>query len=250
SENRGARTDSPAAAADGARVIFICVRGDDEVRAVTFGPNGLFKAVAPGAVLVDHTTGSEILAREMAAIAHGRGFGVIDAPLAGGAANARQGSLVIMAGGLAEHFSTVEPLLGLYARLVRHVGPSGSGQLMKMANQICITGMIQAIAEALAFVDRHDLDRTNALDVLRGGSAHSRQLDMRGNAMLTGDYRGTGTSSLLLKDLTVALDVARARGLFLPVAEIVAGLFKRLEAAGHGESDAASLISLLTSRAS
>ena len=241
----GVAATTPADAARGLDLALLCVGGDEDVRAVTLGPDGVFSGLARGGIVVDHTTTSAALARELAAEANARGLGFVDAPVAGGVHGARQGRLSVMAGGEPTHFTRVEPVLRCYAGELQHMGPPGAGQLTKMANQICGTGIIQSLAEALAFAEAAGLDGEKVLATLGEGSASSWQLQRRGLAMLAKDFSAPGTIGLLDKDLGYCLAEAERLGIPLPVAQMVRDFYGEFVAAGRGEWDAAALIARL-----
>lgn len=244
----GSDAPTPAAAARHAEIALICVGGDEDVRAVMLGPDGVFAGLARGGSVVDHTTTSSALARELAAAARERGLGFVDAPVAGGVHGAKHGRLSVMAGGEPEDFARVESTLRCYAAELQHMGPSGSGQLAKMANQICGTGIIQSLAEALAFAEAAGLDGGKMLATLAEGSASSWQLQRRGPAMLAKDFSAPGTVGLLHKDLGYGLAEAERLGVALPVTAMVHGFYGEFVAAGRGSFDASALISRLAAR--
>src|SRR6185437_688311 len=175
----GNSAPSPAAAADGADLVFSCVGNDDDLRAVTLGRDGAFQALGRGAVFIDHTTASAGIARELHAAAKQRGAGALDAPVSGGQSGAENGTLTVMVGGDAADFDKAKPVIEAYARAVNLIGPSGSGQLTKMVNQICIGGLIEGLAEALHFARRAGLDVCRVIDTLAKGAAKSWQMDNR-----------------------------------------------------------------------
>jgi 3-hydroxyisobutyrate dehydrogenase len=242
----GGRTAAtPAEAARGAAVVCVCSGDDCDLRAVVAGEQGALSGMGPGAVLVDHTTVSAELTRELAATAAARGVAWLDAPVSGGEAGAEQGRLAVMAGGDAAAFERARPVLEAYARAITHVGPTGAGQLTKMVNQICLAGLIQALAEALRFAERAGLDGELVLEVISQGAAQSWQMDHRARTMLAGKFDFGFAVDLMRKDLRIALAEARANGAQLPVTALVDQLYARLQAAGHGRSDTSSLIALL-----
>jgi 3-hydroxyisobutyrate dehydrogenase-like beta-hydroxyacid dehydrogenase len=198
-----------------------------------------------GAVLIDHTTVSPEVTRELAALAAARRVAWLDAPVSGGQAGAEQGKLTIMVGGDPGPFEAARPLLEAYARAVAHMGPTGAGQLAKLVNQICLAGLIEALAEALRFAERAGLDAERVLEVISQGAAQSWQMDNRARTMLAGKFDFGFAVDWMRKDLRIALAEARQNGAQLPVTALVDQLYARLQAAGHGRSDTSSLIALL-----
>lgn len=200
---------TPAAAAAGQDMVFICVGNDDDLRAVVSGPHGVLSAVSAGAVIVDHTTASANVARELAAKAAEQGVCFLDAPVSGGQAGAEKGQLTIMLGGEESAYQQVSPVLGAYARMQRLMGPVGSGQLTKMVNQVCIAGLLQGLSEALHFAQQAGLDGEAAMAVISQGAAQSWQLDNRHQSMLAGEFDFGFAVDWMRKDLAIVLDEAR-----------------------------------------
>jgi 3-hydroxyisobutyrate dehydrogenase len=242
----GRAATSPAAAAEGAEVVFSCVGNDDDLRAVTLGAGGAFEALTSGALHVDHSTTSAVVARELAARARLQGAGFIDAPVSGGQSGAERGALTCMCGGDPADYARVEPLLAAYARTARLLGPSGAGQLTKMVNQTCIAGLLQGLAEGLAFGQRAGLDMPAVLAVIGQGAAQSWQMDNRAPTMLEGRFDFGFAVDWMRKDLGIVLDEARRNGARLPVAALVDQFYGELQAHGMRRADTSSLISLLT----
>jgi 3-hydroxyisobutyrate dehydrogenase-like beta-hydroxyacid dehydrogenase len=236
---------SPAEAARGAQLVLVCVGRDADVREVTLGPSGVLAGLAPGAVLVDHTTASAELARELEARARERGAGFLDAPVSGGQSGAEQGILTIMVGGEEAVFERTRPVLGCYARCVRRLGPAGSGQLAKMVNQICIAGVLEGLAEGLHFAEAAGLDAAAVIDVISQGAAQSWQMVNRHRTMLAGQFDHGFAVEWMRKDLGLALAEARANGAALPVAALVDQLYAEIEAMGGRRWDTSSLIERL-----
>jgi 3-hydroxyisobutyrate dehydrogenase len=245
-EHRGDTAATPALAASGAEQVFACVGGDDDVRAVTLGERGAFAGMQPGALFVDHTTASARLARELADAAARRDLGFLDAPVSGGQSGAKQGQLTVMVGGEPEPFERARPLIQSYAREVRLLGPSGSGQLAKMVNQICIAGLVQALAEGLHFAEAVGLDPVAVVDVISKGAAQSWQMDNRHRTMIAGEFDFGFAVDWMRKDLGFALDEARRNGASLPITAVVDQLYAELQAAGGGRLDTSSLIERLS----
>jgi 3-hydroxyisobutyrate dehydrogenase len=236
---------SPAEAAADADVVFACVGADADVREVALGANGAFAAMRRGAVFVDHTTASAGLARELDGAARERGLGFLDAPVSGGQAGAENATLTVMAGGDEASFARARPLLDAYARTVKRLGPAGSGQLAKMVNQICIAGLVEALAEGLHFARAAGLDAKAVVEVISRGAAQSWQMDERHQTMLEGHYDFGFAVQWMRKDLAMALAEARRVGAQLPVTALVDQLYAEVEAMGGSRWDTSSLLARL-----
>jgi 3-hydroxyisobutyrate dehydrogenase-like beta-hydroxyacid dehydrogenase len=241
-EYGGRAAGTPAAAAAGAEFVFACVGNDDDLRAVTTGPDGAFAGMAPGAILVDHTTASAEVARELHAQARDRGLHFVDAPVSGGQAGAVGGVLTVMCGGDPAPFDAMKPVAMAFARAVTLVGGPGSGQLAKMVNQTAIAGMVQALAEAIAFGERAGLDMKLVLDVIGKGAAQSWQMDHRGPTMIEDRFDFGFAVDWMRKDLGLVLDEARRNGASLPVTALVDQFYADLQAMGGRRWDTSSLI--------
>jgi 3-hydroxyisobutyrate dehydrogenase len=241
----GKSAPTPAAAAAGMELVMVCVGNDDDVRAVTLGPDGALAAMKPGAILVDHTTASATIARELHAAAKARGVGFLDAPVSGGQAGAENGKLTIMVGGDADAFAIAEPVLSCYARAVTLMGGAGSGQLTKMVNQICIAGLVQGLSEGINFGMRAGLDIEKVLDVIGKGAAQSWQMDNRGKTMAADKFDFGFAVDWMRKDLAICTAQARADGAALPVTALIDQFYARIQARGGGRWDTSSLIRLL-----
>jgi 3-hydroxyisobutyrate dehydrogenase-like beta-hydroxyacid dehydrogenase len=237
-------------AAKSARFVFSCVGGDDDLRAITTGEDGVFRVMQTGAVYVDHTTTSAEVAQQVGEQAKADGFSFLDAPLAGGVSGAQRGVLSIMVGGDAGAFERAAPLMETYGQSVLHLGQSGAGQLTKMVNQICVTGIIESLAEGLSFAQRAGLDGEKVIEAISNGSAASWQIGNRAAAMLRRDFSAGGTVELLRKDLDICLKEAARIGGSLPVVNLVQSFYEQIIERGDGKLDAASLISLLNGTAS
>jgi len=244
-QHGGRSAPTPAAAAMGAECVMLCVGNDNDVRAVALGENGALSAMAAGTTLVDHTTASAIVARELYAAAKARGVGFLDAPVSGGQAGAENGKLTIMVGGDADVFARAEPFLACYARAVTLMGGPGSGQLTKMVNQVCIAGLVQALAEGIHFGQRAGLDVERVLDVIGKGAAQSWQMDNRGKTMAADKFEFGFAVDWMRKDLAMAVAEARTNGAALPVTALVDQFYARIQARGGGRWDTSSLIRLL-----
>ena len=238
----GASAPTPREAAAGADIVFACVGNDDDLRAVTLGPDGAFAGMQPGAVFVDHTTASAEVARQLHREALARGLHFIDAPVSGGQAGAVNGALTVMCGGDETPFTAMRPVALSFARAVTRVGPSGAGQLAKMVNQVAIVGMVQALAEALAFGKRAGLDMPLVLDVIGKGAAQSWQMDNRGKTMLEERFDFGFAVDWMRKDLGLVLDEARRNGAQLPVTALVDQFYAEVQALGGQRWDTSSLI--------
>jgi 3-hydroxyisobutyrate dehydrogenase-like beta-hydroxyacid dehydrogenase len=247
-QHGGRAAPTPAAAAEGARFVFACTGADPDLRAITLGPAGAFPALAPGAVFVDHTTASPALARELAAAAEARGARFLDAPVSGGEDGAKRGALTVMVGGDPDALDRARPLLAAFARNVTWMGPSGAGQLTKLVNQICLAGLIQSLAEGLAFAERAGLDPRRVVEVISKGAAQSWQMDHRAASMLEGRFDFGFAVDWMRKDLGLALAEAARCGAELPVARLVDGFYAELQRAGAGRLDTSSLVTRLRPR--
>jgi 3-hydroxyisobutyrate dehydrogenase-like beta-hydroxyacid dehydrogenase len=244
-QHGGEAATSAAAAVRGARAVFLCLGNDASVRETVLGAGGVLAALEPGAVLVDHTTASAELARELAAACAARGVGSVDAPVSGGQAGAENGQLTIMCGGTAADFAAVEPLLGCYARCARLLGEAGAGQLAKMVNQVCIAGVVQGLAEGLHFARAAGLDAQAVIEVIRQGAAQSWQMDNRHRTMLDARYDFGFAVDWMRKDLGIVLDEARRNGARLPLAALVDQFYAEVQAMGGGRWDTSSLLARL-----
>ena len=236
---------TPAAAAAGAGIVMMCVGNDDDVRAVALGPDGAVAAMQPGSILVDHTTASATVAREVHQAAAARGIGFLDAPVSGGQAGAENGKLTIMVGGDADTYAAAEPVLATYAKAVTLMGGPGSGQLTKMVNQICVAGLVQALSEGINFAAHAGLDVERVLDVIGKGAAQSWQMDNRGKTMAADQFNFGFAVDWMRKDLSICLGEARANGAALPVSALVDQFYARIQAQGGARWDTSSLIRLL-----
>jgi 3-hydroxyisobutyrate dehydrogenase len=245
SEHGGRHEATPAAAAAGQEIVFACVGNDDDLRGVTIGPDGAFSAMNPGTIFVDHTTASAEVARELEAAATKAGFGFIDAPVSGGQAGAENGVLTVMCGGQAEIYARAEPVIMSYARACRLIGAPGAGQLAKMMNQICIAGIVQGLAEAIAFGKRAGLDVAAVVDVISKGAAGSWQMENRTPTMIEGKYEFGFAVDWMRKDLSICLAEARRNGSFLPLTALVDQFYAEVQAMGGSRWDTSSLLARL-----
>ena len=245
-QNRGKAAATPAEAAQGADFVFTCVGNDDDLRQVVLGPDGALAGMGEGAVLVDHTTTSAIVAREVAAAAAPAGIGFLDAPVSGGQAGAENGVLTIMVGGDDDAFTRAEPVMGAYGRTIVHMGAAGNGQLTKMVNQICIAGIVQGLSEGLNFAVRAGLDAERAVEVISGGAAQSWQMENRASTMLAGKYDYGFAVDWMRKDLGIAMEEGDRNGARLPLTALVDQFYKHVQARGGKRYDTSSLMLLLT----
>ena len=236
---------TPAEAARGAELVLMCVGNDDDVRAVALGADGALRAMKAGTVLVDHTTASAQVAREVHAVATAGGVDFLDAPVSGGQAGAENGKLTIMVGGDAAGFARAEGVLAHYARAVTLMGGPGSGQLTKMVNQICIAGLVQALSEGINFAGNAGLDVEKVLDVISKGAAQSWQMENRGKTMVAGKFDFGFAVDWMRKDLGICNAEGLTNGAALPVTALVDQFYARLQAQGGGRWDTSSLIRLL-----
>ena len=236
---------TPREAAAGADLVFSCVGNDDDLRAVVLGDDGAFAGMRAGAVFVDHTTASADVARELAALAIGRGLQFIDAPVSGGQAGAQNGMLTVMCGGDSATFDAARPVIGAFARAVTLLGDSGAGQLAKMVNQIAIAGLVQGLSEAIAFGQCAGLDMKAVLDVIGKGAAQSWQMENRGTTMIDGKFDYGFAVEWMRKDLGLALDEAKRNGARVPVTALVDQFYADVQQAGGRRWDTSSLITRL-----
>ena len=244
-EHPGSVAPTPAQAAAGAEMVFVCVGNDDDVRSVTTASGGVLESMAAGSVLIDHTTASARLAQELHDEAARRGVGFIDAPVSGGESGARNGVLTVMCGGDQAVFDRASPVIGAYARAVTRLGGPGAGQLTKMVNQICIAGMLQGLSEGIDFARRAGLDVDQVVDVISKGAAGSWQMENRGSTMGRRQFGFGFALDWMRKDLAICLAEAERVGATLPVTALVDQYYARLQRRGHGRWDTSSLIELL-----
>ncbi|PJF10879.1 NAD(P)-dependent oxidoreductase [Pseudorhodobacter sp. MZDSW-24AT] len=237
---RAARTPKEAAA--GQDFVMACVGNDDDLRAVCAGPDGAFAGMDAGAVFVDHTTVSAQVTRALSEMAEGMGLGFVDAPVSGGQAGAENGVLSVMCGGAQAHYDRAEPVIAAYARICRRLGESGAGQIAKMMNQICIAGLVQGLAEALAFGEKAGLDGEAVVEVISQGAAGSWQMMNRHKTMLEDKFDHGFAVDWMRKDLGICLATANDIGASLPVTALVDQFYKDVQRMGGGRNDTSSLI--------
>ena len=244
-KHKGKSAPTPAEAAQGAEVVFCCVGNDDDLRSVVYGATGAFAGMNKGAVFVDHTTASAIVARELDGEAKQRGLGFLDAPISGGQAGAENGQLTIMVGGDDTTYAKAEAVMKVYAKAVTHLGPAGNGQLTKMVNQICIAGLVQGLSEALNFAQRAGLDTEKVLATISKGAAQSWQMENRWNTMSAGKFDFGFAVDWMRKDLGICLAEAKVNKARLPVTALVDQFYAAVQARGGNRWDTSSLIQLL-----
>jgi 3-hydroxyisobutyrate dehydrogenase-like beta-hydroxyacid dehydrogenase len=246
SEYDGNFAETPAKAADDAEIVFMCVGNDNDVRSVTFGNTGALAGMKDGAYLVDHTTASAELAREIDMAAKDKALHFLDAPVSGGQAGAERGQLAVMVGGEEADFAVVESIIDCYSKATTLMGPAGSGQLTKMVNQICIAGLVQGLSEGLNFATKAGLDGDKVLGVISKGAAQSWQMENRGSTMLKEEYEFGFAVDWMRKDLGICLDESQRNNARLPVTALVDQLYSHVQAKGGGRWDTSSLMKLLT----
>lgn len=243
---KGIRAATPQAAAVNADIVMTCVGNDKDVREVMLGESGVFAGLKAGGLVIDHTTASASIARELATIAHSSDIEFIDAPVSGGQLGAENGQLTIMCGGSEKAYSRAAPLLQHYARSVARMGEAGCGQLTKMVNQICVAGVLQGLAEGLNFGQRAGLDMTQVLDVIRKGAAQSWQMDNRGKTMCAGEFDFGFASDWMRKDLGIVLSEAKSIGADLPLTALIESFYAEVQRMGGGRWDSSALITRLS----
>ena len=244
-EYGGKSAPTPREAAKDCDLVLMCVGNDDDIRSVVYGDDGALAGMKKGSILVDHTTASAIIARELDAQCKEKGVGFVDAPVSGGQAGAQNGQLGIMCGGDEATFAKAKPVLDLYAKMCALIGPSGSGQLTKMVNQIAIAGLLQGLSEGLNFAKRAGLDVEKVIGVISKGAAQSWQMENRYKTMVADKFDHGFAIEWMRKDLGICLDEARNNKSHLPVAALVDQFYSQVQANGGGRWDTSSLISLL-----
>jgi 3-hydroxyisobutyrate dehydrogenase len=241
----GETASTPAEASRDCDAVFACVGNDDDVRSVTTGPEGAFQSMRPGAIFVDHTTASAHLARELEEAAKARGLHFLDCPVSGGQSGAEAGTLTVMAGGDEAAYARAEPLIKAFARSVRRMGPSGSGQLAKMANQIAVAGVVQGLAEAIHFAECAGLDVEALIATISKGAAQSWQMENRWKTMHAREFDFGFAVDWMRKDLGICLEEATSNGAELPVTRLIDGFYADVQALGGCRWDTSSLIARL-----
>jgi 3-hydroxyisobutyrate dehydrogenase len=244
-EYGGKSAPSPAEAAANADAVLACVGRDEDLREVALGRHGAFVAMKRDAVFVDHTTASAGIARELAEAAHQRGFHFVDAPVSGGEQGAKNGQLTIMCGGGQAAYAKAEPVIAVYARQCRRMGEAGAGQLTKMVNQICIAGLVEALAEGLSFARAAGLDPFAVIEVIAKGAAQSWQMENRHKTMLDGHFQHGFAVEWMRKDLAIVLEEARRNGSSLPLTALVDQFYAEVEKMGGRRWDTSGLFARL-----
>ncbi len=241
----GRSAATPAAAARDAEIVFSCVGNDDDVRGVLLGGDGVLTAISSGSMIVDHTTASATVAREVAAIAADKAVGFLDAPVSGGQAGAENGQLTVMAGGTTDDFERAAPVIDCYAKAITHIGPVGAGQLAKMVNQICIAGVVQGLAEGLHFAKQAGLDPAVVIESISKGAAQSWQMENRWQTMVNDEFEFGFAVDWMRKDLAIALDEASQNGANLELTRLVDQFYAEVQELGGKRWDTSSLIARL-----
>ncbi|MCF7516614.1 MULTISPECIES: NAD(P)-dependent oxidoreductase [unclassified Pseudoalteromonas] len=242
SEYQGQYAQTPSEAAKGAEIVFMCVGNDDDLRSVVYGDKGVLAGMESGSYLVDHTTTSAEVAREVATQAKLQGVAFLDAPVSGGQAGAENGVLTVMVGGDETDFNVVQPVMAAFSRFSQLLGEVGSGQLCKMVNQICIAGVVQGLAEGLHFAKQAGLDGEKVIETISKGAAGSWQMENRYKTMWAGEYEFGFAVDWMRKDLGIALDEAKANGATLPMTATVDQYYADVQALGGGRYDTSSLL--------
>jgi 3-hydroxyisobutyrate dehydrogenase len=245
SQHGGRAAPTPKAASEGQDFVLCCVGNDADLREVTLGPNGAYQGVARGAVFIDHTTASAEIARELHAEAKKRGFDFIDAPVSGGQAGAENGILTVMCGGEAAPYGRAESVIMAYARMCKLLGPAGAGQLTKMVNQICIGGLVEALAEGIHFARKAGLDVEAVIETISKGAAQSWQMENRHKTMNAGKFDFGFAVDWMRKDLSICVAEARRNGAHLPVAALIDQFYSEVQKMGGGRWDTSSLLARL-----
>ena len=239
---KGKKADTPKDAAKDADYVFTCVGNDNDLREVTFGENGIFKSIKKGAVYIDNTTASATIAREIYSHAKKNGFGFLDAPVSGGQAGAENGALTVMVGGDQEDFDKALDKIDCYSKKVKLLGKSGSGQLAKMVNQICIAGLVQGLSEAINFGQKAGLNMEDVIEVISKGAAQSWQMENRYKTMLEDKFDFGFAVDWMRKDLKIAMEEAKSNGSLLPVTQLVDKYYEEVQEMGGNRWDTSSLI--------
>lgn len=233
---------TPAQAANDCDIVFCCVGNDNDVRSVVLGKDGIFTGMKKGSILVDHTTASADLARELAAIANEQDKSFLDAPVSGGQAGAENGQLTVMVGGNEEIYQKVKPVMDAFSRFTQLMGPVGSGQLAKMVNQICIAGVVQGLAEGFSFAEKVGLDPDLLVETISKGAAGSWQMENRYKTMFAGEYDFGFAVDWMRKDLSIAFEEAKKHDVDLPMTNMVDGFYQEVQIMGGNRWDTSSLI--------
>ena len=247
SQFQGSSASTPAAAAQSADIVFVCVGNDDDVRQVVMGDDGILGGISDGAIVVDHTTASASIAREIHVAAGEQTVGFLDAPLSGGQAGAENGQLTIMVGGDCDIFERARPVMDCYAKEMTLIGPAGSGQLAKMVNQICIAGVVQGLSEGLHFAKRSGLDTELVIQAISKGAAQSWQMENRWQTMVNNEFEFGFAVDWMRKDLAIAVEEASRNGATLEMTQMIDRFYEEIQAVGGSRWDTSSLIARLES---
>ena len=246
-EHKGNLAETPMDAVKESDYIFSCVGNDNDLREVTLGDKGLFKTAKKGSIYIDNTTASANIARELYKEAKSKGFDFLDAPISGGQAGAEGGTLTVMVGGDEAPFKKAEPVIDCYSKKIKLLGPSGSGQLTKMVNQICIAGLVQGLSEAINFGMNAGLNMQDVIEVISKGAAQSWQMDNRWKSMIEDDYNHGFAVDLMRKDLDIVLEHAKTVDAKLEVTDLVNSFYENIQKIGGGRWDTSSLLKRLES---
>ena len=241
-EYKGSKADTPAKAAEGADFIFTCVGNDNDLKEVTFGDNGIFKAIKKGSIYIDNTTASATIAREIYAHSLKSEFGFLDAPVSGGQAGAENGALTVMIGGDQANFDSAKDIIDCYSKKMKLLGKAGNGQLAKMVNQICIAGLVQGLSEGINFGIKAGLNMEDVIEVISKGAAQSWQMDNRYKTMIDDKFEFGFAVDWMRKDLNIALEEAKKNNSLLPVTEMVDQYYGDVQKLGGNRWDTSSLI--------
>ena len=244
----GEMRDTPKDAAEDAEIVMMCLGNDPDIRDVSYGSYGIVSGLRKGAIVVDHSTASAELARELNETFRFNQARFLDAPVSGGQSGAENGNLTVMVGGEETTFADAEAAIGCFAKKVRLMGPAGHGQLTKMMNQICIAGLLQGLSEAIHFAEKAGVDVGKALEATSQGAAQSWQMENRGETMHRRRFDFGFALDWMRKDLGICLKTAERTGAELPVTALVDQFYKRLQTMGKGRQDSSSLIELLDVR--
>ena len=244
-EYKGKMANTPAEAADGADFIFTCVGNDNDLKEVSLGENGLFNTAKKGCVYIDNSTVSAEISRELYKAAKDKGFDFLDAPISGGQAGAEGGILTVMVGGDEDTFKKAQPVIDCYSQKVKLIGPSGSGQLTKMMNQMCIAGTVQGLSEAINFGINAGLDMDKVMETISKGAAQSWQMENRYRTMTDDKFDYGFAVDWMRKDLAIVIEEAKRNGSPVPITEIVDGYYSKVQEMGGNRWDSSSLIALL-----
>ena len=245
SKYEGSSKRTPAEAAEGADFVFMCVGNDNDVRSVSYGDSGVFAGASEGSVIVDHTTASPNLAKELDETAREQGKHFLDAPLSGGQAGADNGALTIMIGGDRQIYDRTVPVIDCYTKVCKWMGSAGTGQLTKMVNQICIAGIVQGLSEGLHLAEKSGMDINDVVEIISGGAAQSWQMENRAATMAERKFDYGFAVNWMRKDLAIALDIARDVGARLPLTALVDQFYAEVQALGGSRWDTSSLIERL-----